>query len=170
MATYSTQREDPTEVARSAMQDTPNVREFGIKSILDAASAAMPPAMETTDEARRPGARTAREIPTETPATDHDGRDIVRAANDDRESIGQIMQSLRRRPARTPFVIASLFTALWTIAALALIYGFGGPLREISSGAGWAPTAIGLGGAFGAPIVFFYGLAIMMARLNELRI
>src|SRR6266849_11027234 len=172
MATYSKKGEDPTEVARSAMQDTPNVREFGIKSILDAASAAMPPAMETSDEARRPGARTAREIPTETPATDpdHDGRDIVRAANDDRESIGQIMQSLQRRPARTPFVIASLFTALWTIAALALIYGFGGQLREISSGAGWAPTAIGLSGAFGAPIVFFYALANMMARLNELRI
>ena len=88
MATYSKKGEDPTEVARSAMQDTPNVRERGIKSILDAA-AAMPPAMEAPDEAYRPGARTAREIPTEAPATDpdHDGRDIVRAANDDRVAL-----------------------------------------------------------------------------------
>src|SRR5260370_11565116 len=134
MATYSKKGEDPTEVARSAIQDTPNVRERGIKSILDAAAAAMPPAMETPDEAFRPGPRTAREMPTEMPATDprRDGRDVVRAANDDRESIGQIMQSLQRRPARTPFAIASLFTALWTIAALALIYGFTEHLAEIS--------------------------------------
>src|SRR5882762_6950877 len=172
MATYSKKGEDPTEVARSAIQDTPNVRERGIKSILDAAAAAMPPAMEIPDEAFRPGPRTTREIPTEMPATGphRDGRDVVRAANDDRESIGQIMQSLQRRPARTPFVIASLFTALWTIAALALIYGFSEQLGEMSSGAGWTPTAIGLSGAFGAPIVFFYALANMMARLNELRI
>src|SRR5215467_11074520 len=172
MATYSKKGEDPTEVARSAIQDTPNVRERGIKSILAAASAATPAAMEAADETYRRGAGTGREIPTEMPATDlhRDGREVVRAANDDRESIGQIMQSLQRRPARTPFVIASLFTALWTIAALALAYGFGGQLGEISSGAGWAPTAIGLGGAFGAPVVFFYALASMMARLSELRI
>src|SRR6266436_4681726 len=172
MATYSKKGEDPTEVARSAIQDTPNVRERGIRSILDAAAAAMPPAMEIPDEAFRPGPRTTREMPTEMPATGphRDGRDVVRAANDDRESIGQIMQSLQRRPARTPFVIASLFTALWTIAALALIYGFSEQLGEMSSGTGWTPTAIGLCGAFGAPIVFFYALAHMMARLNELRI
>src|SRR5262249_42964895 len=117
---------------------------------------------------------TAQELATGTAATatdpDDDDRRIVRAANDDRESIGQIMQSLQRRPARTPFVIASLFTALWTIAALALVYGFSGQLRDISGAAGWAPTVIGLCGAFGAPILFFYALADMIARLNELRI
>ncbi len=73
------------------------------------------------------------------------------------------MQSLRRRPARTPFVIASLFTALWTVAAGALVYGFSGQLREISDAAGWAPTIIGLSGAYGAPILFFFALADMIA-------
>ena len=122
MATYSKKGEGPTEVAHSAIQGKPNVRELGIRSILDAASAATPSAMEAPDDAYRPE-RIAREIPTEMPAMDrdHEGRDIVRAANDDRESIGQIIQSLQRRPARMPFVIASLFTALWTIAALALL-------------------------------------------------
>src|SRR5262249_49670004 len=57
-----------------------------------------------------------------------------------------------------------------TIAALALVYGFSGQLRDISGAAGWAPTVIGLCGAFGAPILFFYALADMIARLNELRI
>src|SRR5215470_607280 len=169
MATYSKKGEDPTGVARSP--NTPSARQRGIKSILATASAATPPAVEIPEEPYRSGARTAREVPAETVAAEpeHDRRHIVRAANDDRESIGQIMQSLQRRPAHTPFIIASLFTALWTIAAVALIYGFGGQLREISNEAGWAPTAIGLGGAFGAPIIFFYALANMMARLNELR-
>ena len=171
MATYSKKGEGPTEVAHSAIQGKPNVRELGIRSILDAASAATPSAMEAPDDAYRPAGRTTREIPTEMPAmdSDHEGRDIVRAANDDREPIGQIIQSLQRRPARMPFVIASLFTALWAIAALALLYGFGGQLGEITDAAGWAPTAIGLSGAFGAPIVFFFALASMMARLSELR-
>src|SRR5258708_37428427 len=172
MGTYSKKGEDPPEVARSAVEDTRNVGERGTKSLLAAASAAAPAGMEGADEPYRPGAGTGREIPTEMPATGphRDGRDVVRAANDDRESIGQIMQSLQRRPARTPFVIASLFTALWTIAALALIYGFSEQLSEMSSGAGWTPTAIGLAGAFGAPIGFFYALPNLMARLNELRI
>ncbi len=95
---------------------------------------------------------------------------IVRAASDDREAAGQIMQSLRRRPARTPYIIALLFTALWSIAVAALIYGFSGHLRQISSESGLAPTVIGLCGAFGAPIVFFFALASMIARLSELRI
>ncbi len=174
MATYSKKGEDPTEAALSGIPNTPNARERGIRWILDAASAAMPPAMDTPDEFGRPAAPgNAQEIPADAPAVDdedHDSRHIVRAANDDRESIGQVMQSLRRRPARTPFVIASLFTALWTIAAVALIYAFGEHLLEISNGAGFAAIATGLCGAFGAPIVLFYALAGMMARLNELRI
>ena len=99
-----------------------------------------------------------------------DDHGVVRAANDDRESVGQIMQSLQRRPARTPYVIAGLFTALWAIAAAAQIYGFSGHLRQLSSEAGFAPMLIGLCGAFGAPIVFFFALASMIARLNEMRI
>jgi hypothetical protein len=171
MATYSKTGEDPTEAALSAVQDTPSVRGSDIKPIRNAGATAS--AMEASTEARRSGARsTAREIPAETPATDldNDDRDVVHAANDDRAPIGHIMQSLQRRPARTPFIIASLFTALWTIAALALIYGFIGQLRQIFSEAGWAPTTIGLSGAFSAPIVFFYALASMVARLNDLRI
>jgi len=173
MATYSKKGENPTEAALSAIQDTPDIRESDIKPIRNAGPAATGSAMEVPNEARRSGAHSAAgEISAETPAIDpdRDDRDVVQAANDDRASIGQIMQSLQRRPARTPFVIASLFTALWTIAAVALVYGFSAQLRQISSEAGWAPTAIGLSGAFGAPIVFFYALASMVARLNDLRI
>jgi hypothetical protein len=175
MATYSKKGEDPTEAALSGIPDTTDARERGIRWILDAASATMPPAMDTPDEFGRSAAPNgAREMPTESLATgsvpDHHSRRIVRAANDDRQSIGQIMQSLQRRPARAPFLIASLFTVLWTIAAVAILYAFGEPLRQISDSLGWVPTVIGLSGAFGAPIVFFCALATMLARSNELRI
>jgi hypothetical protein len=174
MATYSKKGEDPTAAGFSGIPDTADDRDRGIRWILDAASAAMPPAMDTPDEFGRPAAPNgAREMPPETlaadPAPDHHSRHIVRAANDDRQSIGQIMQSLQRRPARTPFLIASLFTVFWTVSAIALIYGFGEPLRQIANSLGWAPTAMGLSGAFGAPIVFSYALANIVARTNELR-
>ena len=173
MATYSKKGEDPA--ALSGIPDTADARDRGIRWILDAASAAMPPAMDTPDEFGRPAApNRGREMPIEAlaadPTSDGQGCHIVQAANDDRQSIGQIMQSLQRRPARAPFLIASLFAVLWTVAAVALIYGFGEPLRQISSSLGWAPAAMGLSGAFGAPIVFFYALANMLARTNELRI
>src|SRR5215470_13524154 len=173
MAIYSKKGKDPTEVALSAIQEALNIRESDLKPTRSAGPPEAAAAAEAADESRLRGARgSAREIPIETPATDpgHDQREVVKAANDDRESIGLILQSLQRRPARTPFIIASLFTALWTIAALGLIYGLGGQLRQISGETGWAPTVIGLSGAFSAPIVFFYALAHMVARLSELRI
>ena len=41
-----------------------------------------------------------------------------RAANDDRASIGAILQALHRRPARLPYVIASGAAAVWVAGGL----------------------------------------------------
>jgi hypothetical protein len=41
-------------------------------------------------------------------------------ANDDRESIGAILRSLQRRPARTSYLYATVFSVLWLIAGLVL--------------------------------------------------
>jgi hypothetical protein len=41
-------------------------------------------------------------------------------ANDDQQSIGQVLQLLQQRPARTSFVVASLFSAAWLIGCAAL--------------------------------------------------
>jgi hypothetical protein len=174
MATYSKKGEGPTEAALSGIPNTAD-RERGIRWILDAASAQMPPAVDTPDEFGRPAALNGgREMLTEAlaadTAPDHDSRYVMRAANDDRQSIGEAMQSFQRRPARAPFLIAILFSVLWTVAAVALIYGFAAPLRQISNSVGWAPIALGLSGALGAPIVFFFALANVLARSNELRI
>jgi hypothetical protein len=81
------------------------------------------------------------------------------------ESIAQLPQ--RRRPARTSFYIASLLATLWLIGATMLIMSFG---RQLSETIGWGATLTGTAGGVGAAIVFFYALAHMMARSNELRI
>ena len=43
-----------------------------------------------------------------------------RPANDDRESIGQILRTLQRRPARTSYMFATVFAGLWVFAGLVL--------------------------------------------------
>ena len=43
----------------------------------------------------------------------------LRPANDDRETIGQILQALRRRPSRMPYLIATAAAALWIVGAIA---------------------------------------------------
>src|ERR1700719_3195626 len=104
MAIYSKKGKDPTEVALSAIQDALNIRDADIKPAPAAGPAATAPAMEVPPEARRRGPRApARELPLDAPpmAPVRDDRDIVQAANDDQESIGQILQSLQRRSSPT---------------------------------------------------------------------
>lgn len=67
------------------------------------------PRIETTrTETRAPGPRAAK------PAR--------QAANDDRQSIGQLLGALQRRPSSAPYVIAGLASAAWVGAGAALTY------------------------------------------------
>ena len=169
MAIYSKKSKDPTEVALSAIQDALNIRDADA----NAPGAAVPDTRDNANDMRTraprsphsphspgspgsPGAaREALDAPLTTPGGDE--KEMARAANDDQESIGQILQSLQRRPAGTAFIIASLFAAIWAICALGLIIGSWGPLRDLMHGAGAVPTVIGLLAAFSAPIAFPFG-------------
>src|ERR1700726_3698127 len=154
MAIYSKKSKDATEVALSAIQDALNIRDADAKAPGGAAPDTRDNANDMHTGAPRslgipgsPGpAREALDAPLTTPGGD-DEEEMAPAANDDRESIGQILQSLQRRPASTAF-ITSLFAAAWAFSALLLIYGFWGPLRDLMHGAGAVPTVIGLLGAF----------------------
>ena len=58
------------------------------------------------------------------------------AANDDQPSIGQILQTLQRRPAHTSYLVAAVFSAAWVVGCLALSWAF---LSDLSSRHGPRP-------------------------------
>ena len=93
-------------------------------------------------------------------------------ANDDRETVGAILQAMNARPAsRTPFILALIGSVLW--AALCGLYGYqnlwptvsSGPLRE----ALLRPETPLLALATLGPIFFMFGFAALSRRLRELR-
>src|SRR5690606_12625028 len=70
-----------------------------------------------------------------------------RAANDDRQSIGQILQSLQHRPPRTSYVVATVFAFVWMGCGLVLALLYLPELQAVlGQGAVGVPAMIGLAG------------------------
>src|SRR5215472_124777 len=180
MANYPKKLTDPTEAALSAIQEALNVRddEQHKETQPEAGAASPPPHHEEATEI----------LPESEPATpafdeavEFDRLDDVgspaaapspfRAANDDQQSVGHILQALQNRPARTSYYVAATFSAVWVVACLALSIVY---LADFNAalGGGHSPTAlfIGLGAAALLPIVFFFGIAHMAWRSQELRL
>src|SRR5690349_15244041 len=149
MANYPKKMTDPTEAALSAIQEALNVRENEDHD--GAPVAAIVDPLDEPSDGRRRGARAA--------AIDDDifhadevasRRDssaaALHAANDDQQSIGQILHALQRRPARTSYVVAALFSLAWVVGCLALAWAY---LPDLHSALGpeKAPlaTMVGLG-------------------------
>ena len=126
---------DPTEAALSAIQDALSLREETPTSESKEASAptvdgaaadhlpSEPPwrkgrARSPVNEEFDAEARTPVELGADAGASDEPGL-LRRPANDDRESIGQILRALQRRPARTSYLIATVFAVAWVLAGLA---------------------------------------------------
>lgn len=94
-----------------------------------------------------------------------------RPANDDRAAIGKILQSLQRRPSRMPYIIAVLFALAWVggAGALGYIYReeiaalFGQPDMRI-------PGLVALGAAVLVPVTFFFVVAQVIRRTQDLRL
>ena len=125
MANTPKKMKDPTEAALSAIQDALNVRDPD-------------PATERPSRWRRPSPnriiflpnRPRREpawhaepqggILDDAVARLEEAATIRRPANDDRESIGQILRTMQRRPARTSYLVATVFAVVWALAGLLL--------------------------------------------------
>ena len=127
MANYPKKMKDPTEAALSAIQEALNIRD----EEEDHAPAPEPLAEEHETAALE------HERPPLAPPVFHDdlraepigSRDLrpevaPPAANDDRQSIGQILQTLQRRPAHTSYFVAAVFSAAWIVGCLALSWAF----------------------------------------------
>ena len=170
MANFSKKSKDPTEVALSAIQDALNVREAEEKASLTP----QPPTIADPAAPVPPEGATSEQAPLD-PTAGASAREeppsARRAANDDRATIGQILQSLQRRPTRTPYAIASLFSLAWVICALGVAYSYAPEFEVLSSqGAVATPLLIGLASIFCAPIGFFFVVAHLLSRSLELRI
>jgi hypothetical protein len=173
MANNPKQIQDPTEAALSAIQDALNLRDA--EAAAGTAEATEPDAAER--EARRrqgraagvdddlffDGVAPAVEAPLPEPQR--------RAANDDRRSVGQILQSLQRRPSRAPFVAAGLFSVAWVVtgAVIALAY-FGTDVGRVLGQGGGAPLFFIMLAAIGMPVLLAFVLAHLLWRAQELRV
>jgi hypothetical protein len=165
---------DPTEAALSAIQEALNIRDDEEPAPPPVEPAA-PPFASHDDErpvAAAPPPSSFHDLLHSDPiGTRELGVQARGAANDDRQSIGQILQALQRRPARTSYFVAALFSVAWAIGCLALSWVY---LPDLSAavGPGHSPAALalGLGAAALLPIIFFFGLAHMAWRGQELRL
>ena len=94
-----------------------------------------------------------------------------RAANDDRAELGRILQTLHHRPARMPYVLASAGALIWAAGSLATAYFYAGQLQTLFATPRLGIAAvIGLACGIVVPVIFFYVLAHMFRRTQDLRL
>src|SRR5262250_1377112 len=165
MANTSKKIKDPTEAALSAIQDALSARDAAAEA---QAGISPTPAVSAAEDLQWSGISSA-------PAADEQQREEQafsrRAANDDRESIGNILRALQRRPAGTSYVTATVFAGLWVLAGLVLGWMYFPEMRAALGPSGLAaPVLAMLAVVFFVPIVFFYVLAHMAWRSQELRL
>jgi hypothetical protein len=173
MANNPKKVKDPTEVALSAIQEALNIGDAPAGDIdqtgarHDIAPPVLPSAASYGDDG--PDARTTADRPSFEPA---DGPHFTRRpANDDRETIGQILQAIQKgRPTRNVYTLATLFAGVWILGAGLLTISFL-PSLQTAIGQGSAATLVlaGLITLFFAPVLLFYFLASLAWRGQELR-
>src|SRR5260370_20475633 len=168
MANHPKKMADPTEAALSAIQEALNIQDEDEQPIRPA---------ESADFLSAPAEQAAAAAATTEPSNKeaigaHELPEVAaRAANDDQQSIGQILHALQRRPARSSYLVAALFSGAWIIGCVALSLAYLSDLHT-ALGVGRSPLAlvIGLVAAGLLPIIFFFGVAHMALRAHELRL
>src|SRR5262249_41721028 len=177
MANTPKKMKDPTEAALSAIQDALHVRDDEkTTEPQGTSSGGLIHTDEPSSELPWPGLRSKQSAKTELFEDDvrrpEDAGALRRpAANDDRESIGTILRSLQRRPDKTSYLLASIFAGVWVVGGFAISWLY---LPELQAALGptglTAPVLAVLGAIYLAPVVFFYVLAHMAVRSQEMRL
>src|SRR5690242_6240224 len=168
MANIPQKSKDATEEALTAIQEALNIRapetptgtSFEPAANSDAATAApTPPASDL--------------FPQEAPPAGWPIGDTVprRAANDDRAGIGQILQALRHRSGRAPFIAAGIGSFIWAAGVIATATLYGAEVRSVfaTPGVGLA-AVVALVAAIAVPVIFFFVLAHMFNRAQDMRV
>ena len=161
MANTPNKIKGPTEAALSAIQEALSARDAS------AEAQAGPPAPQVSAAAELQWLGTS-------PAPDADVRQSAEeicsrsADNNERQPIGNLLRALHRRPEGTSFLTPTLFAGLWLLAGLVVAWIY---LPAMWPALG--PTAIAaplLTIVFFVPIIFFYVVAHMRWRSQELRL
>ena len=180
MANNPKKVKDPTEVALSAIQEALNIGDTPVSDNARSStrSEAAPTSSPATPDFNEPSFDTREQAFDTRPGNDlpifeliEEPRSTRRAANDDRETIGQILQAIQKgRPARNVYTLATLFTAVWLISAAVLTFSFLPSLQAaVGQGAGGTLALAGLAALFLAPVLLFYFMASLSWRGQELR-
>src|ERR1700683_2595124 len=178
MANNPKKVKDPTEVALSAIQEALNI---GDGPISDNARGSVrgdvtPPASSSSTTYNEPAfnepsfdTRPSADRPIFEPI--EEPRTTRRAANDDRETIGQILQAIQKgRPARGMFTVATIVASIWIVGCGLLTLAFMSSLQSALGQSGGVLVLAGLAALFFAPVMLFYFLASLAWRGQEMRL
>jgi len=105
---------------------------------------------------------------THRPAGPPPQRRLSAPANDDIPSIGGLIFALQQRPARTPFLIALVASAIWFV--IGGFFAYGVISNQAASGGVLSAPALAATAAILVPIVIFWFLALLVWRAQELRL
>src|SRR5262249_27856937 len=93
-----------------------------------------------------------------------------RAANDDRETIGQLLQALQKgQPAGRAYTYASIFAGIWVLGCVLLTFAFWPSLQASMGQSGGVLVLAGLASLFIAPVLLLFFLANLAWRGQEMR-
>src|SRR5437762_2996114 len=123
MANNPKKVKDPTEVALSAIQEALNISDTATDGNRGSSRSEAPPPIMETPAFNEPSFDTRQSA--DRPMFLDDQRQARRPANDDRETIGQLLQAIQQgRPARSVYTIASLFAVVWLVGCGILTISF----------------------------------------------
>jgi Apolipoprotein A1/A4/E domain len=188
MANYPKKMKDPTEAALSAIQEALNIRDDDeqAEATPQSEAPARPEGMadlfggdvRSRSQNAQAAAQADDEEPFDTGASDTGAigtRDLAapsgRVANDDQQSIGQVLQALQRRPANSSYFTATAFSVAWIVGCLALSWAYLSSLNAtLGPDHSRAALMVGLAAAALLPVILFFGVAHMAWRAQELRL
>ncbi|MEO8319731.1 MAG: negative regulator of septation ring formation, partial [Bradyrhizobium sp.] len=175
MANNPKKVKDPTEVALSAIQEALNISDTTVDSSRNSInnemapppiSSAAPSYSESPYDNRDTRANTDRGVFDQI----EEPRASRRPANDDRETIGQILQAIQKgRPARSVYTLATAFGVVWLVGCALLTVSFLPSLQAAIGQSGGVLVLGGLSALFFAPVLLFYFLASLAWRGQEMR-
>jgi hypothetical protein len=94
-------------------------------------------------------------------------------ANDDRQTVGQILSALHTRPSRTPYIIAAVAAAWWVV--MAVLIGYSRAYQDIAQTSGMMdlldlPYFWLFFATLVLPPILFFLFAAMVRRTQEMRL